>query len=62
MATQIYNPKTATWTDSESGMVIDMYCGEDFDDIGMLVASVAMNPDLAQKTYVELCKIVRGAK
>jgi len=57
-----YDPKTGEWLDEHSGQVLKLNCGDDMDDIALLIAKVAFNPWLAQTVYAELCKIARSAR
>lgn len=59
---QTYDPIKGEWTDSDSGKILKLNCGEQMDDISILIAKVVFKPWLAQSVYADMCKIVRGSK
>lgn len=62
IATKIYDSTKEQITDSETGEVVKLYCGQEMDSIGLLIAMVAFDPSQAQKAYIEIMKLVYGVK
>lgn len=56
----LYNPDKETIINTVTGEVIRLYCGNELDRIGEIVAMVAFDSTQAQKAYVLLTKLIHG--